>query len=266
MANETFISYARLDKEIIKRLFDALLKKGIDLWLDADDIRGAEVWMDSLLIAIQNCHNFIYCISENSIKSPYCQAELSHALRLNKRIIPVAIANVNPDSCSKPIRELQWLFLKDEGFKAFVDELTGIIEAPRGSSWGERLDSYLEIFYQGKCNKILELYRKSYVVGRGPEVDGDESGIITIRERRKPGQKPQTSRSHFRLQFKVGRWHIEDLSSNGTQVNGRLLRHYENRVLAKGDTIGIGAGIKFIYQEVHTADLKEEPDSRETAT
>lgn len=263
MANETFISYARLDKESVRQLFDSLLRAGIDLWLDTDDIRGGEVWVDSLLTAIQNSHNFVYCLSENALKSPYCQAELSHALRLNKRIIPVVISETNPDFCPQPLRELQWLFLNRD-FKKALDELIGIIESPQGSTWGERLDSFLEICYRGKRNRTLGLYRKTYVVGRAPEVDVEESGIITYKETYKPGTNPQTSRSHFRLAFKVGRWHVEDLSSNGTNVNGRDLRRYENRVLTKGDRISIGAGISFTYQEVHTADLRVEPDARET--
>jgi hypothetical protein len=261
MANEVFCSYARADKEIIRQLFDALLEQGIDLWLDVEDIRGATVWMDSLLTAIQNCQNFLYCISEHSIQSPYCQAELAHALRLNKRIIPILVAETNPDFCPQAIRELQWIFLNKD-FKIAIDELIGVIEAPEGVSWGDRLDSKLEIMARGRPTRILGLYRKCYLAGRSPETNVSDAGIIIVEERT-GARKPMISRTHFRLSFKVGRWHIEDLSRNGTTVNGKPLRTGENRVLKHKDVIRI-PGNHLIYQEIHTLEAQTEADPRET--
>lgn len=259
MANETFLSYARADKEEIKKLFDALLARGIDLWLDADDIRGATIWMDALLTAIQNCHNFIYAISEHSLQSPYCQMELSHALRLNKRIIPVLISDVNPDFCPQPIRELQWLFLNKD-FAIALDELIGIIESPEGASWGERLDSKIEIVGKGRPTRSLGLYRKTYLIGRAPETSVEDAGIILVEDPR----LKRISRTHLKLSLKVGRWHVEDISKNGSKLNGRDLRRFENRALKHRDIISIPGGYRLIYQEIHTADLKAEPDASET--
>lgn len=259
MANETFLSYARADKEQIKQLFNELLARGIDLWLDADDIRGATVWMDALLTAIQNCHNFIYAISEHSLQSPYCQMELSHALRLNKRIIPVLIADVNPDFCPQPIRELQWLFLNKD-FAIALDELIGIIESPEGASWGDRLDSKLEIVSKGRPNRVLGLYRKNYLIGRSPETSIEDAGIILVEDPR----LKRISRTHLRLSFKVGRWHVEDISKNGSKLNGRDLRRFENRALKHRDILSIPGGHKLIYQEIHTSDLQIQPDPTET--
>lgn len=261
MANETFISYARKDKEIIKELFDALLARHIDLWLDLEDIRGGTVWQDALLVAIQNAHNFIYCISENSIESPYCAAELAHALRLNKRIIPVVVRDINPDRCPQPIRELQWVFINRD-FKFGIDELTGILESPEGISWGDRLDSKLEIISKGRPTRVLGLYRKCYLIGRNPETDIQQNGIIIVEER--GARKPQISRTHLQLALKVGRWHAIDVSKNGTRVNGRSLQKGENRALKHNDVLQLSANIRLIYQEIHTQELQAEIDPRET--
>lgn len=261
MANETFLSYARKDKEQIRLLFDALLARGIDLWLDLEDIRGGTVWMDALLTAIQNCHNFIYCLSEASIESPYCQAELAHALRLNKRIIPVLVKDIHPDRCPQPIRELQWVFVNRD-LKVGVDELAGILESPEGISWGDRLDSKLEIVSKGRPTRILGLYRKCYLIGRNPETDIQENGIIIVEER--GVGKPQVSRTHLQLALKVGRWHAIDVSKNGTRLNGRELRKGENRVLKHNDVLQISKNIRLIYQEIHTQELRTEVDPRET--
>jgi hypothetical protein len=261
MANETFLSYARKDKEIVRQLFDELLNRNIDLWLDLEDIRGGTVWMDALLTAIQNCHNFLYCISENSIESPYCAAELAHALRLNKRIIPVVVRDIQPDRCPQPIRELQWVLIHRD-FKFGIDELTSILESPEGISWGDRLDSKLEIISKGRPTRILGLYRKCYLIGRNPETDIQQNGIIIVEER--GVKKPQISRSHLQLALKVGRWHAIDVSRNGTQINGRELQRGENRALKHNDVLKLSTHIRLIYQEIHTQELQAKVDSRET--
>lgn len=261
MANEVFCSYARADKEQIRQLFDALLARGIDLWLDVEDIRGATVWMDSLLTAIQNCQNFLYCISEHSIKSPYCEAELAHALRLNKRIIPVLVSDTNPDYCPQPIRELQWVILTSD-FNFAINELVSIIESPEGISWGDRLDSKLEIQARNRPTRILGLYRKCYLIGRSPETSVQDAGIIIVEEK-SGARKPMISRTHCKLSLKVGRWHIEDLSRNGTTVNGRQLLNGENRPLKNGDVIRI-PGNHIFYQEIHTTEAQAYSDPRET--
>lgn len=94
---QIFISYSRADKQFIEQ-FIPLIRKvyGNDsLWFD-DDIHGGSDWWQLILDEIADCDLFIYLVSNESLESSYCQAELKEALRLNKQILPVVVRRLNP--------------------------------------------------------------------------------------------------------------------------------------------------------------------------
>lgn len=91
------ISYSRADRQFIDQ-FIPLIRRvyGNDsVWFD-DDIHGGVDWWQLLLNEIEKCDIFVYLISNESLESPYCQAELREALRLNKQILPVIVRRLNP--------------------------------------------------------------------------------------------------------------------------------------------------------------------------
>jgi formylglycine-generating enzyme required for sulfatase activity len=92
-----FISYSRADRQFIEQ-FAPLIKKvyGNDsTWFD-DDIHGGADWWALILREIAKSDIFIYLISNESLTSTYCQAELREALRLNKQILPVLVRRLAP--------------------------------------------------------------------------------------------------------------------------------------------------------------------------
>ena len=92
-----FISYSRSDRPFIDQ-FVPLIRRvyGNDsLWYD-DDIHGGSNWWRMILTEIGKCDLFIYLISNESLESPYCQAELCEALRLKKQILPVIVRRLRP--------------------------------------------------------------------------------------------------------------------------------------------------------------------------
>lgn len=94
---QIFVSYSRSDRPFLDQ-FVPLIRKvyGNDcLWFD-DDIHGGEDWWATILHEVGQCSLFIYLISNESLVSPYCQAELREALRLHKRILPVIVRRLNP--------------------------------------------------------------------------------------------------------------------------------------------------------------------------
>lgn len=70
-----------------------------EVWMD-EDLHGGQKWWDKIVEHIQQCSVFMYMVSEDSLTSPYCQAEFEYAQTLNKRILPILIEkNVTlPDS------------------------------------------------------------------------------------------------------------------------------------------------------------------------
>ncbi len=89
-----FISYSRSDRAFVKRIVP-LIRRVDSLWYD-DDIHGGAEWWQMILNEIAQSDLFIYLISNKSLESPYCQAELREALRLNKSILPVVVQRLRP--------------------------------------------------------------------------------------------------------------------------------------------------------------------------
>lgn len=93
-----FISYSRADRQFIDQ-FVPLIRRvyGNDsVWFD-DDIHGGVDWWQMILDEIAACDIFVYLISNESLESPYCLAELQEALRLKKQILPVIVRRLKQE-------------------------------------------------------------------------------------------------------------------------------------------------------------------------
>jgi formylglycine-generating enzyme required for sulfatase activity len=89
-----FISYSRVDNQNGDvRFFVERLRKGRpgdEIWWD-EELRGGDVWWQEILSQIDRCDIFIYLLSNESVSSPYCQAEYFEARRLQKLILTVQV-------------------------------------------------------------------------------------------------------------------------------------------------------------------------------
>jgi hypothetical protein len=88
-----FISYSRVDRQPFTIPFIACLYEmfpDIDVWYD-EHLAGGDIWWEEILNQIAKCDVFVYLLSNESVTSPYCQAEFAEALRLNRIILPVQV-------------------------------------------------------------------------------------------------------------------------------------------------------------------------------
>jgi serine/threonine kinase PknH len=88
-----FISYSSLDKMGIEHLKTALHRARQQVWLD-EELGGGEAWWRTILEQIRNSEVFIVALSNNSLASKPCQAELRYARDLQRPILPVQIGPV----------------------------------------------------------------------------------------------------------------------------------------------------------------------------
>lgn len=92
---DVFISYSRKNKEFVEKLYDDLLNQGINVWIDWDNIPKASDWWREIQEGIELANKFLFVISPDSVKSLYCQAEVAHAMRRNKLLLPVQCWDVD---------------------------------------------------------------------------------------------------------------------------------------------------------------------------
>ncbi|RME99475.1 MAG: toll/interleukin-1 receptor domain-containing protein, partial [Alphaproteobacteria bacterium] len=87
-----FISYARKDgRDLAKRLYDDLVAKDHDPWMDTEAIPGGGSWSRDIEDAIDHCDVALALLSNGSFESEICRAEQIMCLDKGKRIIPLLV-------------------------------------------------------------------------------------------------------------------------------------------------------------------------------
>ena len=106
---DVFISYSRRDSEFVRRLQGELESRGRDVWVDVEGIRDAEVFPEALRRAIESSDAFVFVISPDAVRSPFCTQEVEHALELNKRVVPLLLRPVPDAELPEGIRVRNWI-------------------------------------------------------------------------------------------------------------------------------------------------------------
>jgi len=99
-----FISYAREDIEMAKKLYSDLIESGVDPWLDQEKILPGDNWRLKIKEAIKTSSYFLAILSSNSVsKAGYVQKEMKMGLDMLEEkppsmryLIPVKIDDCKP--------------------------------------------------------------------------------------------------------------------------------------------------------------------------
>ncbi len=120
---DLFISYSRRNKDFVRKLYDALANRtDIKVWVDWEGIPPTADWMAEIHSAIQQANTFVFIISPDSIASPVCKLELEHAVKHNKRLIP--ILHILDPNVPKVLADLNWIYFQDtDDFEASFRKL-----------------------------------------------------------------------------------------------------------------------------------------------
>jgi hypothetical protein len=98
-----FISYSHSDRLFAANLASGLQAAGVHVWIDQGELRVGDSIIDRISNAISQADFFIALITENSVKSSWCQKELSLAAsaQLQKpgiRVLPLRVGAVTMPS------------------------------------------------------------------------------------------------------------------------------------------------------------------------
>jgi hypothetical protein len=109
---EVFISYSRKDKEFVRRLDEALSRRDREAWVDWEDIRPTEEFMQAIYGAIEGADTFTSVLTPDSIVSIPCGRETAHAVAHKKRMVPIVAREVIADTVPEAMRKLNWIFYR----------------------------------------------------------------------------------------------------------------------------------------------------------
>jgi hypothetical protein len=126
---DVFISYSRKNIAFAKLLHEALQENDLGTWIDWQDIPPSADWLAEVYEAIEQSDTFVFIISETSLESEICRYEIAHAVKHNKRLIPIVIQDIEAGKVPKELAALNWIFFEDTDqrfAKAIEDLVTAI--------------------------------------------------------------------------------------------------------------------------------------------
>ena len=114
MVQKIFISYKRLDKDIVLPIVENIKERtGAECWIDMDGIESGDQFERTIIKAIKECDIVVFMMSKNSI-APYIDShtglpdpgqqswterEVKYARERKKRVIPLSIDGTKVSDC-----------------------------------------------------------------------------------------------------------------------------------------------------------------------
>lgn len=98
-----FMSYSRIDEEVMRRITTFLRNQGIKVWVDNEElVPGTPIWEEEIENAINGAFAVVVVLSPDAKGSEWVRREITYADQYEKRVFPVLV-NSDEDS-SIPIR------------------------------------------------------------------------------------------------------------------------------------------------------------------
>jgi len=131
--NQIFISYVRDDEKEAQLLYQSLVKRNLNVFLDTERIKPGYVWKDTINKELENSKFFILINTKNLLdrdKNSYVHEEIRLALNLNKHCDNVSNCketNKNPkdcfDKCEKKTNKLKILPARFDQSELYNEEI-----------------------------------------------------------------------------------------------------------------------------------------------
>ncbi len=107
MMTQVFLCHSSEDRNTMCHIRRSLWLEGITIWSHGLDIKIGTAFKEEIDTGLEQSDNLVYLLSSHSAKSSICQYELSKAIALNKRIIPVLIEPLSLQEQPLELRSLQ---------------------------------------------------------------------------------------------------------------------------------------------------------------
>lgn len=112
-----FLSYAREDQVLARRLYDYLISVGAKVWFDREELSPGANWKNEIVRAIRASRFFVALLSSNSVsKKGFVHTEISNAIEVLTEypdneiyLVPVRIDDCCP--MHPRLNDLSWLDL-----------------------------------------------------------------------------------------------------------------------------------------------------------
>jgi hypothetical protein len=253
---KVFISYARENAEVARRLYRDLKSQSVEPWLDTECILPGQRWSDAIAEAIKDSDYFFALFSKKlAEKRGYVQSELKKALEVLRDVPPGKgyLMPIRLDDCRIEIKEFleyQWVDLfpiYEEGFakilKAILPQTAYHIDDDFRMSqagWGVIFATSADPRVYDALEPLLQLRKEQF--------SGERSGLY----------KEFVGPAGYR----EGETHLEFLSRKGVGPSFQDPSRVPNYLLIVGDPGEIpfefqyGLGVQYYVGRIHFDNLE----------
>jgi hypothetical protein len=132
-----FLIHAHSDREAVHKLYQHMVRDGLNIWLDVEDLQPGQDWQNEIRNALLQCQAVIVCLSNRfNEQQGYRHEELKLALEKAKWIPEndVFIIPVRLEECDMPesLRHLHRVDLFEKGgYKKLVHALCEEVASKR---------------------------------------------------------------------------------------------------------------------------------------
>jgi hypothetical protein len=135
--SHVFLSYARRDQRFADRLVTALEERGVNVWVDREDIPGGAAWESAIGEALSASSAVLVVLSPASVTSEYVPKELSLAEKYDRPIVPILYEpwEASPDAPAVKRIEFQLASVQYVDFagRPFAQALATLLRALPGT-------------------------------------------------------------------------------------------------------------------------------------
>jgi len=129
--SEVFISYSRTDSDFARKLNEDLQLTGKTTWFDQESIAAGADFQREIYKGIESSDNFLFIISPDAVKSPYCADEVNYAAQFNKRFITLLLRETNVTDIPSQLAMVQWIDFQNREFREAFGEVIRTIDTDR---------------------------------------------------------------------------------------------------------------------------------------
>ncbi|WP_045860792.1 toll/interleukin-1 receptor domain-containing protein [Teredinibacter purpureus] len=121
--SQVFLSYSRKNLEDVLRIRQALERRGIDVWIDQDDIGTGSRWDVQIEEGIQKSRVVVVILSDASVASSNVGDEWSFAIENDKHIIPVLLHECNVPMRIASLQRIEFTDSFEKGIGRLVESI-----------------------------------------------------------------------------------------------------------------------------------------------
>jgi WD40 repeat protein len=185
-----FVSYAREDVEFVDRLERRLQARSIKCLIDRSHIEKLEDWWERIRALIGEADAVIFVLSSDALDSDWPRREVEYAASLNKRLAPVAVADVPARRVPEALARLNYVYMRptDDEDRAVADLVTALVT---DLDWVREHTRLGQAAQRWSKTEKSEPARGDALLLRGPELAGAELWISS-----RPREAPEPTNLH----------------------------------------------------------------------